>query len=524
MLIAPASPSAASPESERLRAEAIEAIKSQEPSYEILLKLRDATAADDKDARTWFTRGAYELTIHAPRAALKSLDRAAALDPAIRNLQFFRGRALYDLRRYRQAVQAFEKESNQDGNPSYWFYRGLANKDAKRYRAALSDFEQSDKAYETGRAATQLHRGDILIAQGKRAEAQRAYQSVVTLDPKSPVSGTAEERLKISRTPVIDIAPTPSQIVTPTTPVPATPSRPFHVRAFAGIERDSNVARLDHGILWPAQLHRRGDLRAVLDARASYYFVQNPDYLIGVLGDARASYHRQNSAYDDALLGGSVFATRYLGPWRIGAELRYDQTFVNQDPYARATNGTFWMAFRPSAHHETLFAFRARYQGFNSVPLDNRYNRNGQTYFYSLSHSWRPWISGAQFFEIEPGIRYAQERTHGAYFDNNERAAFVTVRYFKDLGPGAIRPTLFEAGLFYYQQRYVAEEVQRAVNLATGGNVREDDNFVQFVRIVQPLTAALNLDASYRHTTNWTTVWSFGHDVHVWRLGLLAVQ
>jgi hypothetical protein len=43
------------------------------------------------------------------------------------------------------------------------------------------------------------------------------------------------------------------------------------------------------------------------------------------------------------------------------------------------------------------------------------------------------------------------------------------------------------------------------------------------VRIVHPLSPALNLDVSYRHTNNWSTVWSFGHEVHVWRLGLLAV-
>jgi cytochrome c-type biogenesis protein CcmH/NrfG len=46
-----------------------------------------------------------------------------------------------------------------------------------------------------------LHRGDIYAAQRKIADAKKAYQQVVKLDPKSPMVATAQARLKILNTP-----------------------------------------------------------------------------------------------------------------------------------------------------------------------------------------------------------------------------------------------------------------------------------------------------------------------------------
>src|SRR6185436_2318195 len=107
---------------------------------QILEKLQAATAADPRDARAAFVYGAYLVTMSAARPALDLLNKAATLEPAMPNLQFFRGRALADLGRSKDALAAYQRETNKDGNPLLPFYRGLVHKNLKSYPAALADF------------------------------------------------------------------------------------------------------------------------------------------------------------------------------------------------------------------------------------------------------------------------------------------------------------------------------------------------------------------------------------------------
>ena len=188
-------PAWANEASRRLLAEASQLIKAAPPQpIEALARLREATAADPKDAQAWMARGGYALTQFLPKEAL---DKAAALDPKLANLQFLRGRALQEAGRPGPALAAFKREANKDGNPAYYFYRALANKEARNYPAALADLDQSDRVLEEGRQATQLHRADIFALQGKTAAAEQAYRRVLTIDPQHPVVATAEARLKI---------------------------------------------------------------------------------------------------------------------------------------------------------------------------------------------------------------------------------------------------------------------------------------------------------------------------------------
>lgn len=193
-----AQPLSANETSQRLLAEALQfAAAEPQGSFEALEKLREATAADPKDAQAWVMRGAYALAEFLPMAALESLDRAATIEPKRANLQFLRGRALQELGRPTAALAAFNREPNKAGNPLYYFYRGLANKEARNYQAALADFDQSDRVLESAWQATQLHRGDVFAAKGKISAAKQAYQLVLSMKPESPVAVTAEARLKI---------------------------------------------------------------------------------------------------------------------------------------------------------------------------------------------------------------------------------------------------------------------------------------------------------------------------------------
>ena len=209
--------------SQKLVAEAEQLMKAAPPNrQQILQKLDAAVRADPRDGRAAFLHGAQLMLMHAARSGLVSLNKASAIDPARRNLQFFRGRALYDLGRGKEALAAYDRESNKDGNPMFSFYRGLANKQLKNYAAALADFDRSDAVYEAGRQGAQLHRGDIHAAQGKRVEAAKAYQAAVHADARSPVADTARARLaKVRPTPAPGAQPAAAAV-----PVPATNPAP----------------------------------------------------------------------------------------------------------------------------------------------------------------------------------------------------------------------------------------------------------------------------------------------------------
>jgi tetratricopeptide (TPR) repeat protein len=188
---------AASEQSQRLTGEATVLLQATPPdTVAALFKLREATKADARDARAWALRGGVALTRLLSREALDALERANKLDPKLRNLQFLRGRALQELGRHRESLAAFDKEPNRDGIAAFWFYRGFANKQLKRYSAALADFDKSDRAFEAGRQAAQLHRGDIHVAQRKLAPARAAYQAAASLDPGKPVAEAATARLR----------------------------------------------------------------------------------------------------------------------------------------------------------------------------------------------------------------------------------------------------------------------------------------------------------------------------------------
>jgi tetratricopeptide (TPR) repeat protein len=197
-------PASANEASRQLIRDAAQLVGATPPQpVEALAKLREATTADPKDALAWFVRGGHALTQYLAKEALESFDKAAALNPKLANLQFLRGRALQELGRSGPALAAFNREPNKNGNRLFYFYRGLANMQAKNSTAALADFARSDTAFEAGRQATQLHRGDIFAAQRRIADARQAYQRVFAIDPKSPVVATAQARLKILDTPAV---------------------------------------------------------------------------------------------------------------------------------------------------------------------------------------------------------------------------------------------------------------------------------------------------------------------------------
>ena len=126
-------PAPASEASQKLVAEAEQLMKATpKDRHQILQKLDAAVRADARDGRAAFLHGAQLVLMHVPRSGLASLDKASAIDASRRDLQFFRGRALYELGRGKEALAAYDRESDKDGNPMFSFYRGLANKRAEK--------------------------------------------------------------------------------------------------------------------------------------------------------------------------------------------------------------------------------------------------------------------------------------------------------------------------------------------------------------------------------------------------------
>jgi len=293
----------------------------------------------------------------------------------------------------------------------------------------------------------------------------------------------------------------------------------LHIRTFVGAERDTNIAKLDVGAPFPAQLKQKGDWRAILEARAIYYMVAQQNAYLAVLGEARGSFHRVDSNYDDALFGTSIFGAYTFGAWRAGGEARYDRSLVDYSGYSKQWNLTGWGSHRFNPQHEMVMTYRFRTQAFDAVEIDTRRDRDGKTSYVSVSHLWRPYTSqsGIEFFEVEPGARWGWERTDGGYFDNNEWAVFFSLRYQKAI---VTRPTLLEAGVFYYEQDFTQGAIQVAINPAR--NVRHDTNFSQWVRVTQPVNNYLSIEGTYRHVANNTNVFTFGNKSHIYRLGVVG--
>jgi tetratricopeptide (TPR) repeat protein len=113
-----------------------------------------------------------------PDEALREFERALEAAPGSAPARFYRGRALYDLRRYEQARSALlEAREVAEGNPEVLRFLGMTLSRLERYEEAAAMLRKSaelgpnsDVAHEElGRALLNLRRREEAVASLKRA-------------------------------------------------------------------------------------------------------------------------------------------------------------------------------------------------------------------------------------------------------------------------------------------------------------------------------------------------------------------
>ncbi len=104
--------------------------------------------------------------------ALAAYDRALALDPAYAIAWYSKGLALYALNRHDEALAAYDRDRALDpANAVAWYSKGAALYDLKRYAEALNAY---DRGFDRNDPLDWQAHARVYRALGREAEAQEA--------------------------------------------------------------------------------------------------------------------------------------------------------------------------------------------------------------------------------------------------------------------------------------------------------------------------------------------------------------
>src|SRR5260370_852612 len=138
-----------------------------------------------KTKEEWVREGNALYNLKRYEEALGTFEQAIRLDPNYSYAYYYKGNALNDLKRYEEAVQAFEQAIHLDPNYAYNYQsKGNALNDLKRYEEAVHAFEQAihlDPNY----FYAHLFKGIALTELKQRQEAEQAFEKARQLGFRS---------------------------------------------------------------------------------------------------------------------------------------------------------------------------------------------------------------------------------------------------------------------------------------------------------------------------------------------------
>lgn len=100
----------------------------------------NALEINDKLPFAYEVKALANLHLKDYRQAFVNASKGLKISPDAVSLRFTRGRANFALKRYKRAVNDFNKFESEGGEPNVLYLRGLANLKAKNYSSAIDDF------------------------------------------------------------------------------------------------------------------------------------------------------------------------------------------------------------------------------------------------------------------------------------------------------------------------------------------------------------------------------------------------
>jgi tetratricopeptide (TPR) repeat protein len=285
-----------------------------------------------------------------------------------------RGKCLLELRRYPQAVAAFEEAKRLD--PSLEdvdlhlamarFHQG----DLDGARAALDDAE----ATSSDRAEYHLYRGLLLLQQAQSRDAADSFERARALDARvvdpaasyyaglawaaSEDERRAEEALRRAK----EMAPGTSWAAEADRALSqigegGAPSRWAWVKA--GFEYDDNVVLRGKGVTLPEEISGTHDVRGVWQGHAGIELLRSADWSAGVTATYYGSAHFDLDEFDEHYPVVGVWLDRRLAESTV-LRLRYDAGYawVDYDPFlfSHAASATLFQEWGREVGRSRAFA------------------------------------------------------------------------------------------------------------------------------------------------------------------------
>src|SRR5260221_721836 len=136
-----------------------------------------------KTKEEWIREGNALNGLKRYEEALAAYEQAIRLDPNYTYAYLFKGNALSDLKRYEEALAAYEQAIRLDPDHTYYYYsKGNALSDLKRYEEALAAYEQAIHL-DPDDADYYHNKGNALSDLKRYEEALAAYEQAIRLDP-----------------------------------------------------------------------------------------------------------------------------------------------------------------------------------------------------------------------------------------------------------------------------------------------------------------------------------------------------
>ncbi|MGB3943794.1 MAG: tetratricopeptide repeat protein [Methanothrix sp.] len=162
-----------------------EASASRRASILLIILLLGTSLADGEElfASDWTEMGNAQAGRGELREAVRSYDRAIAIDAYNPDIWYNRGLALSRLGEYEEALRCYQRATNlRPFDPDIWRSRGAVLSSLGRYEDALESY---DRATEFGSRDAEAwnNRGTVLAALGRYGEAIDSYDRAIQLRP-----------------------------------------------------------------------------------------------------------------------------------------------------------------------------------------------------------------------------------------------------------------------------------------------------------------------------------------------------
>lgn len=122
------------------------------------------------------------------RNSLNFLDRVLEMEPKNGKLWYYKGTIFFNKYKYQEALSYFDKAYKLDWEtPKLYFSRGITLLKLNQYKNALLEL---NKAQNAGYNSTEIwhHKGNIFFFMEQYEDAEYAYNNVLAISPKSPLT------------------------------------------------------------------------------------------------------------------------------------------------------------------------------------------------------------------------------------------------------------------------------------------------------------------------------------------------